>query len=171
MLGVVLAIAIFVVAFLAHVGFSHLVDVEKKERSLVAFMLGASLVYVCVFIGFRAADLGGLGGVPLMTDFVAGLLTLGFLVLGYVEFWSLVERSFSLRILIDAATSSFGLTYEQIAKSYSEGRGLDWMMDKRVEDLVGSGMLAAVEGRHYLTARGRVVGRVFRRLRRVFGIA
>jgi hypothetical protein len=172
MLGVGLALAVFVVAFLAHLIYSHTVDFEDKEPVLVRFMIGASTVYV---VGYPIAArlLAPLTGPPVVgwtVDFVAGVCAIGFLALGYVEFWSLIERSFTLRILVDAAQAARGLTRAEIANRYSEGRGLDWMMEKRINDLVGARMLVKDDGQFRLTRRARLIAWLFARIQQVFRV-
>ena len=167
MSGVVLAALVFAIAFASHLLLSHLRTSDKPERVLVAVMAGAAVVYTALFVALPPL---APRAVPPAADFVTGLAALGFLVLGYVEFWSLIERSFSLRIVIDAAAAPAPLTTDEIAAAYGGGRGLNWMMEKRLEDLVGSGMLGVDGGRHSLSARGRGVARVFRALRRALGI-
>jgi hypothetical protein len=171
MFGVTLAAIVFSVFFASHIAYSHLFTVEKKERALICFMGAAGVTYVLALQAAPSWALAELRVVPWSADRVSGLATLGFLVLGYIEFWSLVERSFSLRILIDTSARGSGLTRDEIAKHYSEGRGLDWMMEKRIKDLLGSGMLEAAGRTATLSRRGRVVARVFRVLGRIFSIA
>ena len=167
MFGVVLAVLVFAFFFVAHMAVSHLSAVKNKEPVLVRFMVACGLSYLVLFaLSLRWST--RLSASSPTTDLVTGLAALGFLVLGYIEFWSLIERSFSLRILIDTAGAPAGLTRAEIAKSYSSGRGLDWMMEKRVEDLVGAGMLMGQTPDPRLTRRGGIVARAFQALQRIF---
>ena len=171
MFGVLLAVAAFTVFFAGHVAFSHLFDVRMKEGTLMGFMAAAAVTHVLAWLATPATAFAAVRFVPWSVDCVSGLAALGFLILGYGEFWSLVERSFSLRILIDTAASESGLTRNQIAKQYSAGLGLDWMMEKRIEDLVGSGMVVPTGSGHRLSGCGRLVGCALRVLQRAFAIA
>jgi len=164
MFGVTLAVIVFIVFFASHIAFSHLFDTERKESVLVCFMAAAAVTHLTAFLATPASAFVSLRLVPWSVDCVGGLAALGFLALGYIEFWSLVERSFSLRILIDVAASESGLTRDQIAKQYSEGRGLEWMMEKRVKDLLGAGLIAPTDSGHRLSPHGRLVARAFRLL-------
>jgi hypothetical protein len=167
MWGVVLAALVFATSVASHLVFSHVRPSRKPERVLVAFMAAAAVIYTALFLAVPPL---APRAVPPPADFLTGLAALGFLALGYVEFWSLIERSFSLRIVIDTAAASAPLAADDIAAAYGAGRGLRWMMGKRLEDLVGSGMLVVDGGRHSLSGRGRRVARVFRALRRGLGI-
>ena len=46
----------------------------------------------------------------------------------------MVCRGFSLRILIDTYLKG-PLTLDQIASNYGDGRGVDWMMRKRISNI------------------------------------
>jgi hypothetical protein len=160
--GVPAAAVVFSAAVAAHLLFSHLVSVRRKERALIGFM---ALSVPAYFLLHLVASVPGA-----MEDVVAGLCALGFLVLGYAELWSLVERSFSLRIVIDVDESGAqGATRVDLARRYGEGRGLEWMMSKRLAGLVDSGMLEPQDGSYRLTRRGSVVARTLRRLRWLLG--
>jgi len=169
MSGVVLAALVFVTGVAAHLVASHLRAPRKPERVLVSFMAATAVAYTLLYLSGGVPSLAP-RVVPPAADFLTGLAGLGFLALGYLEFWSLIERSFSLRIVIDTAAAPAPLAADDMAAAYGGGRGLAWMMAKRIEDLVGSGMLAADGGRHVLSPRGRAVAVVFRALRRVLGI-
>ncbi|PYN96858.1 MAG: hypothetical protein DMD91_19905 [Candidatus Rokuibacteriota bacterium] len=171
MSGIVFALSVFIVGFLAHLVYSHLVVVESKEPVLIRFMVAASVAYAVAY-PFAAPILVRYIESPVgaWVDFASGLSAMGFFVLGYIEFWSLIERSFSLRILVDAAEVSGGLTREEISSSYSVGRGLDWMMKKRIDDLVGSRMLVKEHGDVRLTAGARVIARGFAAVQRAFAL-
>jgi hypothetical protein len=169
--GIIFALSVFVVGFLAHLVYSHLVVVESKEPVLIRFMVASSIVYAIAYpfaapILIRYID----RPVGAWVDFASGLSAMGFLVLGYIEFWSLIERSFSLRILVDAAEISTGLTREEISSSYSGGRGLDWMMKKRIDDLIGSKMLVKGQTDVHLTTGARAIARGFAAVQRAFAL-
>ena len=161
MVGVLLAVVIFALSFAAHLIYSHVVHFKDKEPVLVRFMAAASIGYVVVYAAAAALPAMGDPVVGRFVDFATGLCAMGFFVLGYVEFWSLIERSFTLRILLDAVRAPEGLTREQIADAYSDGRGLDWMMEKRIDDLLGAGMLVKDEGHVRLTPRARLIAGMF----------
>ena len=170
MFGATLALVVFTAFLLGHLAVSHLFDIERKERTLVGFMAAAGVTHVLTFFAVPVSTVTDLRVVSRLVDCATGLAALGFLILGYVEFWSLVERSFSLRILIDTAASQRGLTPDEIADRYSTGRGLEWMMKKRIEDLQGAGIVVATPTGHGLSSRGRALARIFRVLQWAFSI-
>lgn len=170
MSGVVLAIIAFIVAASAHVVFSHLTRAVRRERVLIRFMLAAIILYIVGYpiAGPVLAHSIALPSMPRLLDFLGGLACMGFLVLGYIEFWSIVERSVSLRLLIDVTDAPAGLTRDELRARYAGGRGLQWLMEKRVGDLVGSRMVEHQGAVLRLTGRGRLVGVVFRAVRATF---
>jgi len=111
-------------------------------------MIAGGLLYSVVF--------GLAGQASAVIEYVTGAAAFGFLALGYIEFWSLIERSFSARILIDCNhAGETGLTREEIARLYGGGLGLDGMFQKRLEGLTGSGMIKLGGGKPQLTRRGQ----------------
>ena len=67
-------------------------------------------------------------------EMIAGFSTILFFSLGYGEVFSMVCRGFSLRILIDTYLKG-PLNLDQIASNYGDGRGVDWMMRKRISNI------------------------------------
>jgi hypothetical protein len=161
-LGVVLGVSAFGCAFAGHLVYSHAVSVKRKERALLAFIVAGGILYTLLF-----ALIGdGSARVPRLVQYVTGAAAFGFLGLGYVEFWSLIERSFSARILIDCASAGdTGLSREDIANAYGGGLGVDWMFQKRKDGLLGSGMIIPQGDSYRLSGRGRLIAQLLRGLR------
>ena len=70
---------------------------------------------------------------------VAGLSTQIFFLLGYLEFFSMVCRGFSLRILVDIHSKK-EMSLEEIQQGYGE-KGVEWMLAKRIETLLSLGLV------------------------------
>ena len=66
---------------------------------------------------------------------VASLSLIIFLYLGYLEFYSMICRGFSLQILSDIKQNG-KLSKEEISLSYANGKGIDWMIDKRINSII-----------------------------------
>ena len=164
-IGVVLAVACFACVFVGHVAVSHTVKLSHRERMLLGFMAAGAVLYSLLFFVLDDRAIGSPKvELPRWVQYVTGAAAFGFLALGYTEFWSLFERSFSLRILIDCERSPIGLTRGEIAQVYGGGIGLDGMFDKRTQGLIGAGIIAPHATTYRLTARGRFVARLFRGL-------
>ena len=122
MSGVVLAALVFVTGVAAHLVASHLRASPKPERILVLFMAATAGVYTLLYLAGRVPPLAPRAVSP-AADFLTGLAALGFLVLGYVEFWSLIERSFSLRL---KRLTEQGLLREERGRYRITERGRRW---------------------------------------------
>lgn len=85
---------------------------------------------------------------------------------GWLQLYNLAERGFSLRILIDIDEApDRALTREQVAVRYGGGRGIAWMLDKRIHGLVEAGLAASSDGPLRATRKGARVARLFGALR------
>lgn len=90
---------------------------------------------------------------------------------GILQLYNLTERGFSLRILIDILSSKRGILKEdEVMRQYSEGKGIDWMFRKRINDLQERGMINIQGDRVFLTGRGRFFGLVYLRLKKTLGL-
>jgi hypothetical protein len=85
---------------------------------------------------------------------------------GILQLYNLADRGFSLRILIDVQSGEGGaMSVDEVLAAYSDGRGIGWMYQKRLDDLVRQ-RLARVEGGWISNRRkGRRLARVFGGLR------
>gem|GEM_PF-1223150 len=118
---------------------SHIVLFRRYGggRPMYFHLLPATVLHAIAWL-LAAAWLGG--GAPGAAPAVAGLSLIGFLSLAYAQVFSLTIRGFSLRILVDIHERG-PLTAEQIMAGYSEGRGLDWMFEKRLAGLESVAMI------------------------------
>lgn len=91
---------------------------------------------------------------------IAGLSTAGFVVLAYMQVYSQVARGFSLRLLVDVARCG-GLDIGGMLREYSDGRGAQWLIDKRLRGLEQAGLAERRDGGLGLVMpRGAWVGRL-----------
>ena len=67
-------------------------------------------------------------------DYLASLSLIVFISLGYVEFFSMICRGFSLRIMTDIHIYK-SVTAEKLITSYAGGKGLNWMFEKRLQSI------------------------------------
>lgn len=89
---------------------------------------------------------------------------------GVLQVYNLAERGFSLRILIDVReTGRMGV--DDLMTRYGGGRGMDWMFQKRVDDLVERGMIRLEGDLAHPTLKGRWVGSIYRALKRFLNLA
>ncbi len=115
------------------------------ERALSFGILAYGLAWAALWGTTQQAP-GDVG--QLVFAALAGLSTLGCVVLVYGESYFLVERGFSLQMLVDLAQAQkAGLSLEEVAARYSQGRGLDWLMEKRLSLLTEFGLITRHQGR------------------------
>jgi hypothetical protein len=148
----------------------RLADVRRRVMAMTTLFLLTLPAYVIVYastpvnLGFLSRRLVeprpvvecGLG------LFVYAALFFG----GILQVYNLADRGFSLRVLIEIADAgNHGLSRAEIVKGYSGGRGLGWMIDKRLEGMLAQRLIAVDAAWCANTPKGARAAAVFRRLR------
>jgi len=109
-----------------------------KLAALAAAVAVVSLLYVALLsIPAPAED----GGGEFFADLISAAFVFGAFVIGYMEFYSLINRGYSLSILTELASRNAAPTMDELVTGYSGGRGLDWMLRKRLQGLVSLGLV------------------------------
>lgn len=146
------------------------ITVRERAAVMFRFFLATVPVYLALY-ALTPADLGILS--PTLVEpryvpaglfglFVHGALFFG----GWLQLYNLADRGFSLRILIDIDESPERTsTRAEVQARYGAGRGMDWMLDKRVQGIVETGMATLAGGRLRLTPKGARAARIFGALR------
>jgi hypothetical protein len=138
---------------------------ERRVDALLWVFVASLPVFVAVYL-LTPADLrilppslvdGRLAGV------VYGAVVYASLFLGgWLQLYNLAERGCSLRILIDIDEHpAHAMTPAEVLRGYGGGRGIDWMIAKRVDGLVSEGFAELHAGRLLPTARGRRAASLF----------
>jgi hypothetical protein len=138
--SLLLAIFLFPLAPLAHI---VLMRSFKYKQKPVSFLVGGCLVYSLIWLGVNLY-INGLSE-SLAAEMIAGFSTIFFFSLGYGEFFSMVCRGFSLRILVDIYLNKSS-SFDQVTFNYGGGQGLDWMLQKRISGMGRLGMVKWEEG-------------------------
>ena len=73
-------------------------------------------------------------------EYLAGISLIIFFSLGYMEFFSMICRGFSLRIMTDIYLNK-SITKESLITNYADGKGLDWMLTKRLRSIQKLGLI------------------------------
>jgi hypothetical protein len=135
-----------------------LMQVFRHKQSPFGFLVGGCLVYGLAWLG---VDLRLNGFSPdFGLEMIAGFSTVAFFSLGYAEVFSMVCRGFSLRILIDIFLNG-PFTMNQVVSNYGEGRGVDWMMKKRILGIESMGLVKWEGSRLTIaSSRARLFGRL-----------
>ena len=148
-------------------------------KNRVGAMIWVFLVTVPIFIAVHLLtpyDLWVLPGQFVerarAVDVIFGLLVFAAAFFGGIlQVYNLADRGFSLRILIELHESPRGvMTAAEIARTYSGGRGLRWMYEKRISDLVEQRIVTIKNGIVQSSTRGERAAAVFSRLRALFSV-
>jgi hypothetical protein len=148
------------------------VTLQKRAAAMFRLFLATVPLYLALY-ALTPADLGVLSPglvepryVPacLFGLFVHAALFFG----GWLQLYNLADRGFSLRILTDVDESpERALSAAELQARYGGGRGLQWMLDKRVEGIVESAMATLDHGRLRVTPKGARAARICGALRAV----
>jgi hypothetical protein len=90
---------------------------------------------------------------------------------GVLQLYNLADRGLSLRILIDLLEQADQQgTVESMFEGYSQGKGMHWMYDKRIEGMVRNHLISFERNGFVLTTSGRRTAKVYAWLRRVLNV-
>lgn len=134
-------------AVAAHFAVFHLVQVERRARTLLCLWGAALLGYLWT-------------GLVLELDrwrIVYGAVTLGCAFILYMPFYYTLAASLSVQMLIDIGGEPGGLSQEELSGRYPA----DEILEDRLETLVASGYLVRQEARFALTAKAGLITRPF----------
>jgi len=143
-------------------------------RRRAAAMLRLFLATVPLYVGAYAAtpaDLRFLSPWLVEPRFVPacafGLFVYGALFFGgWLQVYNLADRGCALHILLAIGESpDRAMSAPEIEIRYERGRGLHWMADKRIEDILAIGLATLRAGRLHATPKGARVARLFGPLR------
>lgn len=136
LLAVLLSVFMFPLAPFTHI---FLIRVFKKKQNPFGFLLCGCLVYSLAWLTANIFFSGFLSP-TLAEEIIAGFSTVLFFSLGYGEVFSMVCRGFSLRILIDILING-PFTMDQVVSNYGEGKGVNWMIEKRIKGIESLGLV------------------------------
>ncbi|MEM6796371.1 MAG: hypothetical protein AAF725_20535, partial [Acidobacteriota bacterium] len=123
-----------------------------------AALHGASWWAVLRLAGVEATPLGLLTG---------GSLLLA-LWLGWFQIYSVLRRGFSLQLMVELESGPLSLA--ELGEAYAGGRGLGWLLAKRVDGLDALGLARKERDALCLTPRGLAVARIAGLYKNLFGI-
>lgn len=107
-----------------------------KDKGKIKLMMVSFAAYAAIWTALSISIIG----YHTVNQFIAGYFMIGFLCLGYAEAFSMLCRGFSLRIMMDIFSRG-SLTLHEIIEGYGGGKGVDWMLKKRIETLKSMGLL------------------------------
>lgn len=146
------------------------VEVRRHVAVMVRVFLATVPLYLVAYV-LTPPDLGLLA--PWLVephaalDWAFGLFVhAGLFFGGWLQLYNLADRGFSLHILIaiDEAPEH-ALSPPEIASRYGGRRGLRWMLRKRIDGILDTGLVALREGRFRATPKGARAAWLFGGLR------
>jgi hypothetical protein len=144
---------------------------EQRVRQLAVLFAICAALLVCVWLA-TPDDLGVLSPslmvVPRWLDLLLALFFFSAAFFGGVlQLYNLADRGFSLRILIDALEHPSGtVDIDRLIAEYGGGRGIRWMYDKRVGDMLQGEFIARAADNLVLCRKGVSLGDLFTHVRR-----
>ena len=150
---------------------------ETLKARLMVLLFGGTLPLGVALHYLTPFDLGFLPATWCESDTLLDLMFFLFIYcatfFGFIlQLYNLADRGFSLRIVmdIDQAPDS-SMTVDQVMTSYSAGRGIGWMYQKRIDDLARLELISINGSIAAATPPGERLARRFLKLRRFLRIA
>lgn len=168
----VLGFSVFVLFLAVHVIVFRSVSLKERFRAMTWIFYALIPLYALLYLLFPAdyALVAASGPeamfmgaetaytVTLAMYFLAGLMLYVFLFLGYCQFYFIVDRSISVRVMMELESSPDGkLGFDEIMKVYSF-RGI---LERRLEHMLDGGYIVFEGGRYRNTVKGRAEARLF----------
>ncbi len=145
---------------------------ERRGARLMLVVFLASVPGFVVSVFATPPDLGilpaGLVESSTRLELVFGLwLYTAIFFGGVLQLYNIADRGFSLRILIDIVENGRGgASAADVRRGYGAGRGIEWMLDKRLQGMLENGFIVQQpDGRYLLTGRGQRTARTYRGLK------
>jgi hypothetical protein len=173
MKGMIVASFVSFVAFVAMtVGFRTIRGPARRLINIVVYFICVAVLLTVLSVtpkdlGFLPDDL--IEREAWLDTIVALFVMSASFLGGWLQLFTLTNRGYSLRVLIDIFNSpQRALSPEELLVSYSDGRGLISMYDTRIKGLLDAGMLTFDGKLTSLTGRGKKAARLFRFLRGLY---
>jgi len=119
-----------------------LIAIFRKEGFHIKLMFLAFLLYILIDIYFKYTLYYHYEEFSL--HLISSFSTSVFMCLFYLEAFSMIARGFSMRIVTDIYLNS-SLNSEGVMQEYAEGKGIEWMFQKRIEGIKKLGFISTEE--------------------------
>lgn len=152
----------------------NIFHINEKAKCMVKLWLANLAILILIFWAVYQYNI--IPGLYLMDGFKINLfLTIFYYTAGFfggiLQLYNLADRGFSLRILIDIQESGQqGLTLDEIMKRYSQGKGIAWMYQKRLNDMLTNGLITSYNHIIKNTLKGTRLSMLFIKLRQIVSL-
>jgi hypothetical protein len=154
--AVVAGLGCFLLFLVLHVLVFRFIKLKERFRTLTVIFYALLPVYVAVY--FLLPGPRWFATLHEFLDFLAGLFLYIFLFLGYCQFYFIVDRSISVRVMMEINnTGGEGRAFEELKRLYS----FDYILSRRLDHMVYGGYLDKEGERYVNTKKGRIVASVF----------
>lgn len=154
--AIIAGLACSLLFLILHVLIFRYLRPEERFRTLVAIFF--SLVPVYAFAYVLVPPRQGIYSGHDVLEFLVGLFLYIFLFLGYCQFYFIIDRSISVRVMIEIEKSAVGsFNFDEIRQVYS----FDRVLTRRLEHMVEDGYLKREADRYLNTRKGRFVAGLF----------
>jgi len=127
-----------------------LIYISRKQNIQVKLMFISFLIYV--FLDFIIIYFVYIDSNNIVIYLIGALSSSIFMSLFYMEFFSMIARGFSMRIITDIYLHT-RLNPEQLIQQYSNGKGIEWMFDKRIQGIKDLGLIKEECGQMKLSSK------------------
>jgi hypothetical protein len=132
----------FIFFTFGHILLCKLTKFDTKKTIIYIFFLSILIFF----------DYSKVKNINYMIFFISSKLT--FLII-YIEFFSLINRGFTISILTSLDHNKFKL--EDIEKKYSGNKGLKWMLQKRINGMLYFHVIKIINTNFKLTIFGKII--------------
>ena len=127
-----------------------LIHILRKQNIQVKLMFISFLIYV--FLDFIIIYFVYIDSNNIVIYLIGALSSSIFMSLFYMEFFSMIARGFSMRIITDIYLHT-RLNPNQLIQEYANGKGIEWMLDKRIQGIKDLGLINEERGQINLSSK------------------
>ncbi len=170
----ILGFLCFMLFLCVHAAVFHAFELRERFRAIKIIFFSLIPVYAALYLilpagyvvvetggpaaFFSTAPLGTIVAATMAIYFLSGFMLYLFLFLGYCQFYFIVDRSISVRVMIEIENSpERSLSAGEIQRVYP----FKGILDRRLEHMVYGNYIRELDGRYLNTRKGRVQARVF----------
>ena len=158
--GILIALFCFILFLLIHALIFHNLKIKKRFHTIAMTFYSLFPVYALIFFLIPVFPTGSVSST--IISFLNGIVIYVFLFFGYCQFYFIIDRSISVRVMIELENSpEKQLTVEQIKEAYS----LDYLLLRRLGHMVGTNYITENAGYYKNTRKGRYEARLFKFLK------
>ena len=143
---------LFTLVFSVFIPIIHiaLIHILRKQDIQVKLMFISFLIYV--FLDFIIIYFVYIDSNNIVIYLISALSSSIFMSLFYMEFFSMITRGFSMRIITDIYLHT-RLNSNQLIQEYANGKGIEWMFDIRIQGIKDLGLINEERGQMKLSSK------------------